>query len=59
VLHVPRGNELMDSRIEQLVTTGDSPTTIRRIHRGFGRLFLEELDRRRRAERHATGPLSE
>jgi hypothetical protein len=42
VLHVPTGNDLLDRRIEELVAVGDSPTAIRRIHRGFGRLFLHE-----------------
>ena len=42
VLHVPEKSTLLDKRIEQLVTVPDSPTTIRRIHRGFGRLFIEE-----------------
>jgi hypothetical protein len=30
----------------KLIEDRESPVTIRRIHRGFGRLFLEELARR-------------
>jgi hypothetical protein len=42
---VPDANELLDERIADLVG-GVSATTIRRIHRGFGRLFREEMVRR-------------
>lgn len=49
VLHVPKDSQLLDERIEQLVMVLDSPATIRRIHRGFGRLFVDEF-RRRTAE---------
>jgi len=45
VLHVPRSGDLLDTRIHDLVSEPDSATTIRRIHRGFGRLFLEECRR--------------
>ncbi len=45
VMHVPKGNELLDDRISDLVASV-SATTIRRIHRGFGRLFHEEMARR-------------
>jgi len=46
VLHVPRSGDLLDARIQDLVAEPDSATTLRRIHRGFGRLFLEEFKRR-------------
>ncbi len=46
ILHVPRTNDLIDQRIAELIEDRESPATIRRIHRGFGRLFLEELARR-------------
>jgi hypothetical protein len=45
IMHVPDANELLDERIADLVG-GVSATTIRRIHRGFGRLFREEMVRR-------------
>lgn len=45
ILHVPRSGELLDARIQDLVAQPDSATTLRRIHRGFGRLFLEEFRR--------------
>ena len=45
VLHVPSTNELFDDRIGDLMS-GVSANTIRRIHRGFGRLFYEEMQRR-------------
>jgi hypothetical protein len=46
ILHVPRTNGLIDQRIAELIEDRESPATIRRIHRGFGHLFLEELARR-------------
>ena len=45
IMHVPEKNELLDERIADLVG-GVSATAIRRIHRGFGRLFYEEMQRR-------------
>jgi hypothetical protein len=45
IMHVPKSNELLDERIADLVG-GVSATTIRRIHRGFGRLFHAEMQRR-------------
>ena len=45
VLHVPRSGELLDDRIAQLVAEQGSPDALRRIHRGFGRLFIEEFKR--------------
>lgn len=59
VLHVPRNNSLLDTRIEQLVAEPTAVERIRRIHRGFGRLFLEEFARRRQAEVVASTPLAE
>ena len=58
VLHVPEKSELLDKRIEQLMTVPDSPTTIGRIHRGFGRLLIEEF-RRRSAENEARAALAD
>jgi hypothetical protein len=46
VMHVPKTNELLDKRIERLVSVSDSPITLRRLHGGFGRLFREEVLRR-------------
>jgi hypothetical protein len=46
IVHVPKTNELLDKRIERLVTVGDSPMSLRRLHSGFGRLFREEFHRR-------------
>lgn len=40
ILHVPRTNDLLDQRIEKLIEDRELAATIRRIHRGFGRLFL-------------------
>ena len=45
VLHVPKKNQLLDERIEDLVGNV-SAITIRRIHRGFGRMFHDEMVRR-------------
>jgi hypothetical protein len=45
ILHVPRSGELLDERIIQLVSDPGSALTLRRIARGFGRLFLEEFNR--------------
>lgn len=57
VLHVPKGKELLDDRIADLVG-GVSAITIRRIHRGFGRLFHEEMVRRT-AENNAAQALAD
>ncbi len=46
VLHVPRKGEYYDDRIHQLVAEPGSALTLRRIHRAFGRMFLEEFRRR-------------
>lgn len=46
ILHVPRGGKLLDERIVSLVSEEDSALTLRRISRGFARLFLEEYKRR-------------
>jgi hypothetical protein len=45
ILHVPRSGVLLDERIVQLVSIPGSALTLRRITRGFGRLFLEEFNR--------------
>ena len=45
IMHVPDATELLDERIADLVGSV-SATTIRRIHRGCGRLFHEEMVRR-------------
>ena len=50
ILHVPSKNRYLDNRIAALMAVADSPITIRRIHRGFGRLFIEEHMRRKSAE---------
>jgi len=55
VLHVPRSGELLDTRIQELVAEPDSATTLRRIHRGFGRLFIEEF---RRAQQPVPDPIA-
>ncbi len=47
VLHVPRSGGLLDARIQELVAEPNSAITLRRIHRGFGRLFLDEFRRTR------------
>ena len=57
VMHVPRKNALLDHRIETLVTVGDSPATLRRIHGGIGRLFREEFQRQT-AESQAAAALA-
>lgn len=46
ILHVPRGGNLLDKRILQLVSMPGSALMIRRVARGFARLFLEEYARR-------------
>jgi hypothetical protein len=46
IMHVPKKNELLDKQIESLVTVGDSPMSLRRLHSGFGRLFREEFQRK-------------
>lgn len=55
VLHVPRSGALIDSRIESLVAENDSAVRLRRIHRGLGMLFLEELRRRNESSSVAAG----
>ena len=45
VMHVPGPGELLDARIEKLVSEPDAVMLIRRIHRGFGRMFLEAFKR--------------
>lgn len=47
ILHVPRAGKYFDERMVSLVSEEDSAVTLRRISRGFGRLFLEESARRR------------
>jgi hypothetical protein len=51
ILHVPRSGVLLDERIVQLVSEPGSALTLRRMSRGFGRLFLEEFDRRDESKR--------
>jgi hypothetical protein len=46
VMHVPDSGQLLDPRIEDLVTPPESAIAIRRIHRGVSRLFIEEIKRR-------------
>lgn len=46
ILHVPRSGALLDTRIVQLVSEPGSAIVIRRVSRGFARLFLEEYRRR-------------
>ena len=48
VLHVPRSGELLEDRIQAHVAEHDSAATFRRIHRGFGRLFIDESARQQR-----------
>jgi hypothetical protein len=43
VMHVPGPGQLLDERIVKLVSEPDAVTFIRRIHRGFGRMFLESF----------------
>jgi hypothetical protein len=47
VLHVPRSGELLDDRIEKLVAERETAFILRRIHRGFAQMFLEEFQRRK------------
>jgi hypothetical protein len=51
ILHVPRTGKLLDERIVALVSEEDSAATLRRISRGFARLFLDEYRRRRKLQR--------
>jgi len=53
ILYVPRTGDLLDARIIALVSEEDSALTLRRITRGFARLFLEEYERRRGLQRSA------
>ena len=57
IMHVPDANALLDERIADLVGSV-SATTIQRIHRGFGRLFHEEMVRRTAADK-ATQPFAD
>jgi hypothetical protein len=45
VMYVPKKPILLDDRIEDLVREPSSAETIRRIHRGLGRLFIDEFKR--------------
>ena len=55
VLHVPRSGDLLDTRIQNLVSEPGSATVIRRIHRGFARLFLEEFRRHKPTAAESVG----
>ena len=46
ILHVPHSGTLLDERILKLVSEEGSALMIRRVSRGFARLFLEEYSRR-------------
>jgi hypothetical protein len=46
ILHVPRKGKYYDDRIHDLVAEPDSTLTLQRLHRGLGRMFLEEFRRR-------------
>jgi hypothetical protein len=46
VLHVPKSGAYVDDRLLNLVSEPGSAAVLRRIHAGFGRLLLEELQRR-------------
>ncbi len=47
ILHVPRRGGYYDPRLVALVEKPDAVAVLRRIHNAFGRLFLEELPRRK------------
>lgn len=47
VLHVPKSGSYFDDRIEALVREPSAVFAIRRMHNGFGRMFLEEGARRK------------
>jgi hypothetical protein len=51
IMHVPPAGQLLDPRIQQLVSEPDSATVIRRIHRGFGRMFLEKFRREAKTQK--------
>ena len=53
VFHVPKNGEYVDERLLELVAQPDSARALRRIHAGFGRLFLEELQHREMTEEEA------
>ena len=46
ILHVPHSGALLDARIVALVSEHGSALMIRRVSRGFARLFLAEYGRR-------------
>lgn len=50
ILHVPRHGRLLDERMVGLASQEHSAATLRRVSTGFGRLFLEEYERRRQSE---------
>ena len=45
IFHVPRNGQILDDRISAFVVE-TAATTVHRVSRGFGRLFLEELKSR-------------
>lgn len=49
ILHVPRHGRLFDERMVGLASQEDSAATLRRVSTGFGRMFLEEYQRRRQS----------
>jgi len=53
ILHIPRAGQYIDARLNALVRQPESAVLLRRIHGGFGRLFLEEF-RRRTLKQHAS-----
>lgn len=49
VLHVPRSGDYFDDRLITLMSQPQSAATLRRVHAGLGRLFVEEARKRRPA----------